>query len=47
MSFTVCAEHSWTPHYCLELYLDDIDHFGLKFWYDEIRERSKKVKEKQ
>ncbi len=41
--FTIINEFHWTPHYIDTLYCDDIDHFGIKYLYDNILEMHKKI----
>ena len=35
---TVVREHHWSPETINGLYLDSIDHFGLEYWYNDIKE---------
>jgi hypothetical protein len=43
---SVVTNFNWTPHYCHErLYLDDMDVFGLIYWYNLIPEKNKKEKQ--
>jgi len=43
---SVVREHHWIPNVVDELYVDKIDHHGLEFWYNDIDEVQKKLKEK-
>ena len=33
---TVARFHHWTPNVLNGLYLDDEDHFGLIYWYNDV-----------
>jgi len=46
MILTVVRECHWTPDYIESLYLDDTDFFGLAHWYQDIKDRNDKLKEK-
>ena len=41
---TVANTYHWTPHYLESLYVDGYNHFGLEFWYDQIKEQVKDTK---
>jgi len=43
---TVVREHHWTPEQINNLYLDDVDHEGLEFWDQDVREVYKSLKKK-
>ena len=43
---TVVREHHWSPDIINGLYLDDIDRFGLEYWYNDIIECVKEIKKK-
>ena len=40
---TIVNEFHWTPTYIDSLYCDDIDHYGLLYWYNNILEMHKKI----
>ena len=40
---SVVNEYHWTPHYIDDLYCDDIDHYGIIYWYNNILEMHKKI----
>ena len=35
---------NWPPSVIDEMYLDDLDHHGLLFWYNDIKEQDKAMK---
>lgn len=41
---TVVREHHWTPDTVNGLFLDGIDHFGLEWWYEDVKEVSDEMK---
>jgi hypothetical protein len=43
MIVSVVREHHWTPDVINGLYLDDADHFGLEFWYNDIKKVSEEL----
>lgn len=43
---TVVREHHWSIKKIDRLYLDDIDHNGLMFWYDDVCESVDEIKGK-
>lgn len=44
----VVHEYHWTPAYIIEnLYLDDTDFLGLKFWFDHILDTIEQMKPKK
>lgn len=46
MIVTVVREHHWSPDYIMNsLYLDDIDCFGLRWWYDDVQKCIEKIEE--
>lgn len=47
MVTTVVREHHWSPTEINGLYLDDIDHFGLIYWYEDIKSMIADLKNKQ
>lgn len=47
MIVSVVREHHWTPQKIESLYLDDADFFGLKFWYNDVREVNRELKVKK
>jgi NADP-dependent 3-hydroxy acid dehydrogenase YdfG len=40
---TIVRSTKWEPGVISKMYLDDIDHEGLKYWYDDICEEIKKI----
>jgi hypothetical protein len=44
MISSVIREHHWSPLLIDDLYLDDQDHMGLKYWYDDIEAMIKEQK---
>ena len=36
---SVATEYRWTPPVISEMFCDDLDHHGLLFWYDHLREQ--------
>jgi hypothetical protein len=40
-------EHKWTFLIIDEMFQDDIDYHGLEFWYNDVRQVSKELKEKK
>jgi len=40
----VVREHHWQPQILSEMYLDDQDHRGVVFWYNDIVEVNKEMK---
>lgn len=47
MSISVIREYKWTPHYVQGLFLDGADLFGLEYWYEDVAETERKLKEKK
>ncbi len=43
---SVVRENKWTPKLIDGLYLDDADHFGLYYWYLDVKEVSQSLKSK-
>lgn len=43
---TVVREHHWTPDKISGLYHDGIDHFGLKYWYEDVVKCIEEMKSK-
>jgi len=43
---TVVREHHWTPNYVDDLYIDEVDYFGLGFWYNDVKECHDEIKKK-
>jgi hypothetical protein len=35
--------YKWTPDYINTLYLDDIDDFGLFFWWEDAKDYVKEI----
>lgn len=44
---SVVREHHWTPETIDGLYLDDRDHHGLEYWYNDVSEVTKSLKPKE
>jgi len=47
MIVSIVREHHWTPEVINGLYLDDADHFGLEFWYNDIKRVTEELKKEQ
>jgi hypothetical protein len=43
MIVSVVREHHWKPAEISGLFLDDEDHLGLIYWYNDVKECSKEV----
>lgn len=43
---SVVREHKWIPEVIDKLFLDDYDHRGLLYWYNDIDEVNKELKKK-
>lgn len=41
---TIVNEYHWFPDKIESLYLDNIDMYGITFWYDNILEMHEKLK---
>tara|TARA_R110000824_G_C15199340_1_gene675540 strand:+ start:519 stop:707 length:189 start_codon:yes stop_codon:yes gene_type:complete len=41
---TVVNEYHWPPNQIDNLFLDDYDYHGLKYWYDNAKEMHDKMK---
>lgn len=41
---TVVMEFHWSPNIIDEMYFDDLDHHGLMYWYNHLKESHKKIK---
>ncbi len=46
MMKSVVREHKWLPEIIDGLYLDDADHFGLEFWYNDVKQMNDELKER-
>lgn len=46
MMISVAREFKWSPDILGDLFFDDEDYKGLKFWYNDVLEMSKKLKDK-
>jgi hypothetical protein len=44
---SVVREHHWSPAIVGDFYIDEIDHEGLEFWYNDVKEVSESLKEKK
>lgn len=44
---SVVREHHFSPAEIDAFFLDDIDYHGLEFWYNDVRQVSKELKEKK
>jgi hypothetical protein len=42
---SVVAQHHWSPREFGDLFIDNVDHLGLVFWYEAVREYNAKKKE--
>lgn len=42
---SVVREHHWQPDVIESLYLDDMDFLGLIYWYNDVIEHKRQVKE--
>lgn len=45
MIATVGNEYKWPPEIMGGLFFDAEDYMGLEFWYNEVREQTKQIKE--
>lgn len=45
MIVSVVRYTHWSPKIIDELYLDDLDHNGLLFWYNDIKEQNKAIEQ--
>jgi hypothetical protein len=43
---TIVRTFHWTPEVINGLYCDDIDHFGIEYWYNDCKEVNEKLNEK-
>lgn len=43
---SVVREHHWAPHIVGALYFDAEDYQGLQFWYDDLAEMQKEIKDR-
>lgn len=43
---SVVQEYHWTPNIIDELFLDDIDHHGLYYWYLHLKDQHEEIKNK-
>ncbi len=46
MVTSVVREHHWPPDIMGGLYFDYEDHFGLEYWYLDVKESNDEVKKK-
>jgi hypothetical protein len=44
---SIVREHHWTPNTINDLYVDDMDHFGIEYWFDDVKEVSDSLKPKK
>lgn len=44
---SVVRSHHWTPETIDGLYLDDADHFGLEYWFDDVLAVDKSLKQNE
>lgn len=44
MIVSVIRYNNWTPAVIDNLYVDDRDHHGLEFWYNDAKEQDEKIK---
>jgi hypothetical protein len=47
MIVSVVREHHWAPEIIGALFVDDGDHHGLEFWYNDVLEVSNELKKKK
>lgn len=43
---SVVREHHWTPETINGLFLDEVDHFGLEYWYKDVVKVNKQLEQK-
>jgi hypothetical protein len=43
---TVVREHHWSPDIIDDLYIDDKDHYGVEYWYNDVNEVITEMKSK-
>ena len=43
---TVVREFKWSPDIVDDLFIDDADYHGIKYWYDDLFEVHKELKKK-
>ena len=43
MIYSVVMQLRWSPYEIDSLYLDDQDHWGLEYWYENIKDYSKQL----
>lgn len=43
---SVIREFKWSPDAINHLYIDDIDYLGLEYWYNDVLEIHKEIKNK-
>jgi len=41
---TVVREYKWTPGVIDELYIDGLDHYGLDFWFHDVKDMISEIK---
>ncbi len=44
---SIVREHHWSMQIIDELYLDDLDIYGLQYWYNDVKEVSEQLKTKK
>jgi hypothetical protein len=44
MIISVAREHHWAPEVLGALYFDAEDYMGLRFWFEDIKEVDKAIK---
>jgi len=40
---TIARQFHWTPYEISELYLDDLDMYGVFFWENDVKEYEKEL----
>lgn len=40
---SIVNEYHWPPNIINEMYCDDFDYKGIKYWYDNLKEMHKKL----
>jgi hypothetical protein len=43
MITSVVGEYHWLPTYIGSLFIDDLDHYGLEYWYDIVAKTNKEI----
>jgi len=40
---SIVNEHHWSPNIIDNMYCDDIDHNGIEYWYNNLKEMHEKL----